>query len=536
MRSNAWQITAIIAIILVVVLIVPLVIMGRQQQTLYDNEKNAKKEQSEAAQKAAKLEEEVKDLKKLISKPGTASLDELQKQHAEIMGKAQPGENDSVRTYYETLTVLLGDLDKEREGRKATQDKYAQLESDFNNEKSKNDALLAKEMKERRLAENARDKDKREFLSTKEDYDQKFKEAQEKQNATLAKAEREKFALNDRATQLEISNRDIRDTNTNLASMLEDVRNPNVECPAGKIISVDQEAGLAVVNLGSADGLMVRTMFSVYHPSITGLSFRTAPVGRDPIYCDVCKREVSRDVSKASIEVMRILSPHRAEVRILDDILTDPIMVGDVVYSPIWRPGQKLRFALTAGMRLPGSVAGSEAVRRLIESNGGVVDCWIEDHVASGEDHLKGSMTDLTNYIVVNEGAAHELDPEVASIQAGLLDSARNKAIKTISLGDLLNRMGWKNVTPVYTFGSQTFTPDMRVVPLSQSAVQYSGGHVSPKFTPDNADARVNAREAAPTLNSTGIVSPLFSDQAPPPPASSGRTSDLFRPRSPATE
>jgi len=535
MRGNAWQITAIIAIILVVVLIVPLVIMGRNFQTLVDQADQAKREKGEVAQKAATLEGEVTSLKTLIDKPD-AALTGLQKTHVEDMEKAVPGEDNAIKTYHAAVTVLLEDLDRVRREREEMQKRYDQLESDFNDEKSKNENVVAKIRADLDGARKTLNNTETIFFRSRAEYDQKLKNAQETQNTSLARVEREKFDLNERLQQVEIASRDIRDTNTTLAALLEDVRNPNVEYPAGKIISVDQQAGLAVVNLGSADGLLVRTMFSVYHSSITGLTFRTAPVGRDPIHCDVCKREISRDVSKASVEVMRILGPHRAEVRILDDILTDPIMVGDVVYSPIWKPGQKLRFALTAGMNLPGAVAGSEAVRRLIESNGGVVDCWIEDYVENEEDYLQGAISDLTNFIVVNEEAARDLNPEVARIQEGLLASARNRAIKKISLGDLLSRMSWKNVTPVYTFGSQTFTPEMRVVPQHQGTVRYSGGHVSPKFTPDNADARVDARDATPIRDSTGIVSPLFSDKAPPPPSSSGRTSNLFRPRSPSTE
>jgi hypothetical protein len=282
---------------------------------------------------------------------------------------------------------------------------------------------------------------------------------------------------------------------------------------------------------------MIRTTFSVYHSSVLGLKMHAAPAGHEAVYCDVCKREIARDFSKASVEVVQILGAHRAEVRILDDILTDPIMVGDIVHSPIWRPGQKLRFALTAGMNLPGTTIGSgtEAVRRLIEMNGGEVVCWIDENAPEGEEYLKGSIDDLTNYIVVsdNDRIARELAPEVATAQAGLLESASYRAIKKISLGDLLSRMGWRNVTSSYVFGAQEFTPDMRAVPLPQAAVRNSSGTVSPKFMLDNAAARVNARDAAPVRDSSGVVAPLFSEKAPPPPVSSGRTSDLFRPRSP---
>ena len=538
MRGNAWQITAIIAIILVVLLIIPLVIMGRNQQTLFDNERQAREEQRTATQRTATLEGEIRTLKTLIGRPDTTALDELQRLHADIMGRAMPGENDSTRSYHEALTTLLGDLAREREAHKTTQDRHAQLESDLNNAKSSHEAVVAGIRAELARTQNERTAEQRLFQQEKINYDRQLQDAHSQQNVTLARAERTRHELTDRANQLEIANRDISQTNTHLASLLEDVRNPNIEHPAGRIISVDQQAGLAYVNLGSADGLLVRTMFSVYHSSITGLSFRTAPVGREAVYCDVCRRDIARDVSKASVEVTRILGPRRAEVRILDDILTDPIMVGDVVYSPIWKPGQKLRFALTAGMHLPGSGihSGAEAVKQLIEMNGGIVDAWIDASVPLGDDYLRGSITDLTNFIVIGDRTAHgELEPEVTLVQEALLADARNRAIKVISLEDLLSRMGWRNVTPVYSFGSHEFMPEiMRVIPQHQGTVHQSPGVVSPMFTPDDAAARLKAREANPVRTSPGIVSPMFNDATPPPPVSSGRTSDLFRPRSPA--
>ena len=536
MRGNAWQITAIIAIILVVVLIIPLVIMGRNHQTLSEERNQARDEQRTTAQRAATLEGEIRTLRTLISGADTTALDVLQRQHAAIAARALPGENDATRSYYDVLTAMLGDLSSVRRERAEMQTRFDQLESDFNHARTSHEAVVADVRQRLAAVERERDAEQRQFQQEKVNYDQQLRAAHEQQNITHARAERMRHELTDRANQLEIANMDISDTNRNLAAMLEDVRNPNVEHPAGRIISIDQQAGIATVNVGRADGLLVRTMFSVYHSSITGLTFRTAPVGQEAIYCDVCRRDIARDVSKASVEVTRILGPHRAEVRILDDILTDPILVGDVIYSPIWRPGQRMRFALTAGMHLPGSgiEGGTEAVRRLIEMNGGIVDAWIEESVPLGEEHLKGAISDLTNFVVICESASRNLEPEVAREQEALLMSARNRAIRVISLQDLLSRMGWRNVTPVYVFGQREFLPDrMRVVPPHQGAVRHSGGDVSPMFTPDNPATRVDAREASPIRTSPNMVSPLFNDAAPLPPISSGRTSDLFRPRSP---
>jgi len=536
MRGNAWQITAIIAIILVVVLIIPLVIMGRNHQTLTDNEQEARRALSAATAEVGTLTREVETLRELINGVRTAPLADLQRQHATIMERARPGENPTTLSYHDTLAVVLGALSDVQNALATEVNNHAQLRSDFDDVERSHRNVLAQRDADLRRVEGERDAERLLFQQEKVNYDQQLRVAHEQQNITLTRAERMRHELTDRANQLEDSNRDISETNRYLASLLEDVRNPNVEHPAGRILSVDQHAGIAMINVGSADGLLVRTMFSVYHSSITGITFRTAPVGQEAIFCDVCRRDIARDVSKASVEVTRIIGPHRAEVRILDDILTDPILVGDVIYSPIWRPGQRMRFALTAGMHLPGSgiEGGTEAIRRLIEMNGGVVDAWIEETVPLGEEHLIGELSDLTNFIVINERAARHLEPEVAREQEALLANARNRAIRVISLEDLLSRMGWRNVTPVYVFGQQEFMPNiMRVVPPHQGAVRQSGGIVSPIFTPDNPAARVDARDANPIRTSHGTISPLFNNAAPPPPNSSGRTSDLFRPRSP---
>ena len=533
--SNPWQITAIIAIILVVVLGTALVMLGRNAQTWVAERDQKEEARKTAATDAARLEGELQTVKTLLGAPVETTLEELKKQHAEMMDTILPGENETLRTYHGAVSILRDDLIKEKDMHGKTSEKLAGCESELQNERGKYDTAL------RKVNENLADVLKR--LATeqelvqklKEENDVKIKEALDQQLATLTKSESEKAALQAQVRILQNDNRDIRDAKIYFAEMLTDVRNPNVEHPAGKIISVDQRAGTAIVNLGDADGLLVRTMFSVYHSSITGLTFPVASVEGESVYCDVCKREVGRNVSKASVEVMQILGPHRAEVRILDDILTDPILAGDVVYSPIWKPGQKIRFALTAGMYLPGSSidSGSEAIKRLIEMNGGIVDCWIEENVPEGEDHFKGEISVFTNFIVVNEKAARNLDPEISRIQQGLEESARNNAIKKISLEELLRQMGWRNMTPVYTSDSPVFMPEMRVVPQHQGTLRQSPGIVSPAFTPENVNSRLDARDANPIRTSPGIVSPLFDNNAPPPPSSSGKTSEFFRPRSP---
>ena len=533
--NNPWQVTAIIAIVLVVVLLVPLVILIKDHQTLADREKKALDDFKTKAQEAAKLDGELGTVKALIGVPVETTLDELKKQHVEMMDAVLPGEDETLRTYHGAVDALRADLTKEKDLHGGTRETLAQRESDLQKARNDYDRDLQQLQANLDGVLKNRAADQAEVQRLKEENATKITEAVEQQLATLSKSESEKSALQTQVRLLQNDNQDIREANTFLAEMLTDVRNPNVEHPAGEIISVDQRAGTAIINRGDADGLLVRTMFSVYHSSITGLSFHTVPVESEAVYCDVCKREVSRNVSKASVEVMRILGPHRAEVRILDDILTDPILKGDVVYSPIWKPGQKIRFALTAGMYLPGSSieSGTEAIKMLIERNGGIVDCWIDETVPEGEDHFRGEITDFTNFIVVNAKVARNLEPEVYRVQQGLIESARNKAIKTISLEDLLSRMAWRNMTPVYNSDSPVFMPEMRVVPQHQGTLHQASGAVSPAFTPENANSRLDAQATNSVRGSSGTVSPFFNSNAPPPPSSGGKTSDIFRPRSP---
>jgi len=532
MRSNPWQITAIIAVVLVVLLIIPLVIMGRDRQTLAEQTAQAKKEQSEADTKARALANELVTLKTLIGSPD-AETTKIQEEHASTLGVVLPGEGG--QTYHNALTALLGDLDRERKALNETTEKYEKTQTDLATERDRN--KVGVDQLTTRLNKTNADLSalQGQFQRTKAEYDAKFQEAHKQHEATIFKADHEKNEYQRQVLQLTNDNQDISEQNRTLTGMLAGIRDPNIEYPAGKIVSVDQQAGSAIINVGKDDGLLVRTMFSVYNASVTGLSFRTVPTGRDPVYCDVCQREVGRDASKASIEVMQILGPHLAEVRILDDILTDPIMAGDVIYSPIWKPGQRMHFALTAGMRLPGSSSesGTAAVKQLIESNGGIVDCWIDETAEGDEDYIKGAISDTTNFIIVNEQFARQLDSRVAGVQQELVESAKLRNIKVISLEDMLLRMSWKNMTPVHRFDDPAFTSETRAVPQHQGSIRQSSGVVAPIFTPDNTRSRVNSRDANPVRPSTTPVSPLFNDKAPPPTSSGGNTSELFRPRSP---
>jgi hypothetical protein len=534
MRGNGWQITAITAIIIAVIMLVPVVIMGRGWSEMNDRMKKAETDQSEAAQKAAKLEGENKTLKGFIGKEDTPT-DEVAKQHGEDMNNVLPGENATTQTYHAAVMQLDSDLKKEREDHKTTKETLTQTQSDYDNARVLHESVIDKTKKELAGAETQRDNAAKNFNDVLKSNADKMQAQEQVHALSLAAADKKFSETKEEKDKIAKDRENIAEANANLAERIDAVRNPNVEYPAGKILSVSQESGLAVVNVGSSDGLLVRTMFSVYDTKITGLSFASTITGKkDPVYCDVCKRDIALSTSKASVEVMRILGPHRAEVRILDDVLTDPIVVGDVVYSPIWKPGQVQRFVLCADMMLPGvdKESGYEMLKRLIEANGGVVDCWInekQDSELKADDRIEGSLSALTSFVVVNENVAKDLDPEVGKAQDMILQKAKNFAVRKISLQDLLNRMGWKNVTPEYGFGKKIFTEEMRVKP---GEPKMSYGRTAELFKPDNANSRLSAKDI-PSRPSDGRVSDFYGGKAPAVNPSGSKVSDLFAPKKP---
>ena len=83
--------------------------------------------------------------------------------------------------------------------------------------------------------------------------------------------------------------------------------------PDGQIIRSNRKSGAVWINIGQADGLRRHVTFGV--------------VGAD--------KTVRRYTpTKGHIEVVKLLGPHFAECRILDDEITDPLVPGDKIVAP----------------------------------------------------------------------------------------------------------------------------------------------------------------------------------------------------------
>ncbi len=210
------------------------------------------------------------------------------------------------------------------------------------------------------------------------------------------------------------------------------------ETPDGKITWVSQRGGSVYVNLGSDDGLSRGTMFTVYDSNTVNIG-NTEP--------------------KASIEITTIRGANLSEGRIIEDTLSNPILSQDVVYSPVWNPGQKTHFALVGFMDVDGDgKSDRRLISGLIAQNGGVIDAEVLD-----DGTRQGKLSINTHYLVKGEAATDKSSAAVLEASSRMVDEASELGIEAISVERLLSDMGWRGSERTVGTGSDpsggTFQP-----------------------------------------------------------------------------
>jgi hypothetical protein len=198
----------------------------------------------------------------------------------------------------------------------------------------------------------------------------------------------------------------------------------------GRISWVNQN-GTVWINLGSADSLRRQVTFSVY---------------------DADQHDAKKATKKASIEVTNILGPHRAEAKITEDDIRNPILAGDNIHSQVWHRGKRLHFALTGFIDVDSDGRSDmELARELIEMNDGIVDAYLKE-----DGTMEGEMTASTRYLVLGETPE---SPALARLSKGFNDmsgEASKLGVEKITLPEFLGQMGYK--------------PQDRTVPLGEGA------------------------------------------------------------------
>jgi hypothetical protein len=214
------------------------------------------------------------------------------------------------------------------------------------------------------------------------------------------------------------------------ANEISQITSTKVDTFDGEIRLVDQRSGMVWIDRGRADALPRQITFSVYPADTTDLT--------------------STGSIKASIEVTQILGDHLAEARVLDDKITDPIIRGDKIHTPLWAPGTKKHFALAGVMDVYGDGKNHvQTVIDLIKMNDGIVDAYIDDK----SNNVVGAITVNTRYLILGDDPAEKNFNAQVDAYSKLVGNATRLGIQRITLPDMLQRMGWRNPTPVVHYG-----------------------------------------------------------------------------------
>jgi hypothetical protein len=322
--------------------------------------------------------------------------------------------------------------------------------------------------------------------------DQEIGALRQQFNQSQVELEQEKEARAKERKQLQDENLRLVAINDKLRSELDEIKKESFEVGDGLIATVDNTSRLVWINLGDADFLKPRMTFSVYGKDTPG-------VGRTP--ADI----------KGKIEVTRILDPHLAEAKMIEEDIYRPMAPGDIIYTPLWSPGRAERFAVVGKLDLDSDgISDRELFRGEMAVRGAEIADEVDDdgnRTGAGINEsikflILGSIPDISNIANKDEEA------KAQRIIDGFKDmdkEARLHGVRTVTLSDFLNYIGYKPKRRLFRPGQER--------PYNLKAGAASTG----------------VNQPLGDISSSGQVSGSFSkSKTTQPQSSSGQTSKLF--------
>lgn len=205
--------------------------------------------------------------------------------------------------------------------------------------------------------------------------------------------------------------------------IIDQFRNPDFAAPQGEIKNVANGGTTVWINIGSNQGLRVGVPFSVI---------------------DESEINITEATSKANIVVVEVIDGSLSRARVENYDPRKTLVPGDKVYSPAWRPGRTIGFALVGLMDMNDDTKDdSEQVRELIRLAGGKIDAEVS-YRGERNDKLPG-MTPYTTYLVVGTDVAVGDKTNLRADQAQrgreyakFLAEARSMGVQTITLDKLM--------------------------------------------------------------------------------------------------
>ncbi len=456
-ENQGLHIILIVFVMLTIVLgVTSYVFYRRSDEAALRAETNAD-EAGKLSNDNAKLEDDLNALKRMIGANESEKVVEINKQFEEDMknyGSAYPAD---ARFYSPLLEKMLKTIEEKNTDLSSAKEEIKRLDNLYAQREESKDPQLKQFAEARDKAAKDLAEERTKFTSEVERKNveaEKLHEQMQQQRKTSA----DKIAQVRSELQKTESLADKRGTVIDKqAEIIEEFTKGKIEAPDGEVLWANQREGTVWINLGRADALRRQVTFSVYPAGNTNLTV---------------------DDKKGSVEVTHVLGEHLAEARVLEDEVGDPIVPGDKIHTVLWNAGRKRHFALAGLIDLDGDGRSDlDKMIDIIRLNGGEVDCYIAD---KGEkaNQVVGEIDVNTNALILGKAPDERGEPAQLDAYTKILREAGQLRTPTVQLGDMLQRMGWRNVSHVVRYGRGANPEDFRAKP-AEGVPRKSTGNVS---------------------------------------------------------
>jgi hypothetical protein len=280
--------------------------------------------------------------------------------------------------------------------------------------------------------------------------------------------------------------------NDKLRTELDDIKQESFEVPDGKIQRVDNVARMVWIDLGEIDFLKPRMTFSVYGKDTPGVARTTADI-------------------KGKIEVTRVIGPHLAEAKIIEEDIYRPMSPNDFVYTPLWSPGRPEKFAIVGMIDLDDDGVSDRA---LFHQEMAVRGADIADEVDDDGNRSGTGINESIKYLImgsVGDPADVALDEDrnklkqITDHQSAMRNEARLYGVRIIPLNAFLDYIGYKSKRRLFKPG------DGRGYTLKAGAASTATDDTfGDRSSTGNVSGAYGTSRTLPPATSSGVTSKLF--------------------------
>jgi hypothetical protein len=433
-ESQGIQIALIIFVMLSIVLGVTTYLYVQRNGEVLKANIDANKRAQDADTAAKAKENDVTDLKQMIGFAAETSIADVKAGVDEDMKKYVVNPTSESRSYRAVVKAFYDAKNKQAIDFSKTVADLEFFQKEFAVREARGKAQLAS-------IQQGYDGVKVDVEKVVQDYKSQEQAREEMRTGELAAMKRIKdtsnqksLAFADQIKQYHEHEKSLQGEVHQFADTVRKLSSQTMDVPGGEITWVNQSRRTVWLNRGREDHLERQTKFGVYSGEAGGMS----------------------KVKKADVEVVRVVDDHTAEARILEDTISNPIMPGDKIYTPLWSPGQQSHFALAGLMDLDGDGHNQIAtVRGLITSNGAVVDCFMDS-----DGNINGEIKGSTRIVVLGDAPGAKA-PKAQKAFTDILTQAEHVSATKMTLTELKEKLGYKKSSAVERFSPANDSSDI---------------------------------------------------------------------------